>query len=88
MNSNNLEDNLSIDIITCIDQIRSSRFIESDLDIKLLELSLKIARKLKSNKIILKEIISNILYYANYYPEKFDKMELEKEMTQLNQVDY
>lgn len=63
---------------------RSSRFIESD--IRLLETSLQIARKLKSKRKILKEILNDILYYSNFYPEKYNKIELEKEINQLNET--
>lgn len=86
LSSKYIEDKLSLNFINCISGIRSSRFMESDIDVRLLEISLQIARKIKSNRNILKGILNDILYYSNFYPEKYNKIELEKEINQLNET--
>ena len=86
LNSQNIEDKLSLNFINCLSGLRSSRFIESDIDIRLLETALQIARKLKGNRKILKGILNDILYYSNFYPEKYNKIELEREINQLNET--
>lgn len=50
---------------------------------KLLDFSLLIARKLKGEDKILKGILNDILYYSNFYPEKYDKEALQKEVDRL-----
>ncbi|MGB4774054.1 MAG: hypothetical protein WBP45_02680 [Daejeonella sp.] len=84
LNSINQDETLALNIINCIGGIRTSRFIESDIDIKLLDASLRIARKLVKHKKILKDILKDILYYSNYYPEKYNKELLEQEIKNIN----
>ena len=86
LNSENINDSLSLKIINCFNGIRISRFIDSDIDIKLLDISLLVARKLENQNIILKGILNDILYYSNYYPEKYNKLGLEKEIKKLNET--
>ena len=83
LSSQNIEDEMSLNFINCLNGLRSSRFIESENDIRLLDVSLRIARKLKSNKMILKAILIDILYYSSFYPEKYNRTELEKEINKI-----
>lgn len=55
-------------------------------DIEILNISLLIARKLKSERKVLKLILNDIIYYSNYYPEKYNKIELEKELKELENI--
>jgi len=74
---------LGLNIVDCLQGIRTSRFIESDTDIKLLEASLKITRSLKSQKKLLKGLLNDAIYYSGYYPKKYNKSELEKELAEI-----
>lgn len=78
-----VNNSLGINIISCLSSIRTYRFIESEIDMKLLDFSLLIARKLKGEDKILKGILNDILYYSNFYPEKYDKEALQKEVDRL-----
>lgn len=71
------EDSLGLSIINCIASIRTSRFIESDTDVKLIDISLLIARKLKGESKILKGILNDLIYYSNFYPEKYNRESLQ-----------
>lgn len=84
LSSGNIDDKQNLEFINCISGLRTSRFIQSDIDMELLDISLLIARNFKSQRKILKGILNDILYYSNYYPEKYNKIELEKEINQLN----
>lgn len=70
-------------IIDCITGLRSSRFIESDTDMKLLDASLIIAKKINIDKRILKQLLSEQLYYSNFIIERYNKIEIEKAIEQL-----
>jgi hypothetical protein len=73
---------LGLKILNCIEGIRSSRFVESDIDLELIEISIKIARKIKDNK-SLKSLLKSLLYYSNYFPGKYVKSEIENELKEL-----
>ncbi|MEO6303050.1 MAG: hypothetical protein ABIP51_07740 [Bacteroidia bacterium] len=75
---------LGLNIINCLSSLRTSRFIESDTDIKLLDISLRIARKLKGESDILKGILNDLMYYSNFYPEKYNKETLQNEIDRIN----
>ncbi len=73
---------LACDIIDCINGMRQSRFIETNDELLLINASLEIARLLDDKKkmlIYLKELI----YYADYYPNKYNKERLEEEIKQI-----
>jgi hypothetical protein len=70
-------------IIECAKGIRSSRFIDSDIDITFLNISLEIAYKFNVNPKLLKELLINALYYSNYFPDKYNKIEIEKEIQKI-----
>ena len=72
-----------LSILDCLSNIRASRFVESDMDIKLLDGSLIIARNLKNHKKRLLELLNDAIYYSNYYPEKYNKSELKKEIAKI-----
>ncbi|WP_320053026.1 hypothetical protein [uncultured Acetobacteroides sp.] len=80
----NIDEQQSLDFIDCFRGLRTSRFIQSDIDMILLDTSLLIARKLKSNRKILKGILDDILYYSDFYPEKYNRDELENEINELD----
>lgn len=82
-NSNKDNDLLGVNIIDCLNGIRSWRFIESDTDMKLLDISLVIARKLVDKKNNLIVLLEDAVYYSNYYPERFNKSKLEKEIAEI-----
>jgi hypothetical protein len=86
LSSENIDDKQNLAFINCIGGLRTSRFIESDIDMELLDISLLIARKLKNQRGIVKGILNDILYYSNFYPEKYNKDELEKEINLLNET--
>lgn len=79
-NLNNNNETLGLKVINCLQGIRSSRFIDSDMDLKLLDASLTIARNLNTHKKLLIGLINDAIYYSNYYPKKYNKSDLEKEL--------
>jgi len=84
--SETISESQSIELINCLNNIRTSRFVDSDIDMELLDISLLIARKLQHHNNILKGILNDILYYSNYYPKKYNKEELEVEIKLLNKT--
>ena len=84
LKSENITDDQSLSLINCINGLRTSRFIQTEIDLELLDASLPIARILNNQKTVLKGILNDILYYSNFYPEKYNKDELEKELNELN----
>jgi hypothetical protein len=75
---------LGENILYCLNGIRSSRFIDSDVDMELLDLCLAIAKKLSNQKKIMLSILKDILYYSSDYPDRYNKLEIEKEIQQLS----
>jgi len=86
LGSEKINETQSIELFNCLSSIRTSRFVDSDIDMELLDISLLVARKLQNHNNILKGILNDILYYSNYYPEKYNKEELEKEIKQLTET--
>lgn len=75
---NNIE--LAENILSCMSGLRTSRFIESDVDIQLLDVSNSLIRTFKLGNQYLSKILKDQLYYSNYYPEKYNKQEIEIEI--------
>lgn len=83
LNSRSQDISIANKIIECARGVRSSKFIDTDIDIKLLNISLEIAHKLKVNPTLLKGLLADALYYSNYFPDKYNKIELEKEIQKI-----
>ncbi len=81
-NSKIENDKLGYNLVSCLIGMRSA-FDESDIDIKLLDHALKIARKSLKKTKLLKGLLISALYYSNYYPEKYNKESLEREIAQI-----
>lgn len=86
LSSVNITHQQNLDIIDCLRGIRMSRFIDSNVDIEILDAALLIARSLDNQNEILREILNDILYYSNFHPEKYTKLELEKELKELEET--
>lgn len=55
----------------------------TDIDVDLCEVSLAIARLAYGNSNKLKDYLEAALYYSNFRPNRFNKVELEKEISEL-----
>ncbi|WOC40021.1 hypothetical protein [Polaribacter sp. HL-MS24] len=82
-NLNNDNELQGLSILDCLKEIRLSRFVESDMDLRLLDGALIIARSLKNHNKRLLELLNDAIYYSNYYPEKYNKSELKKEIAKI-----
>jgi len=82
VNSSKINKGLSNEIFNCIQGMRTSRFIDSDLDIVLLDKALLIARLDLSNKEIL-SVLKGMLYYSKFNPENYNTNKLEKEIKKI-----
>lgn len=81
-NSKIQNDKLAYNIVSCLVGMRSA-FEESDMDLKLLDPALKIARKSLKKTELLRGLLNSALCYSNYYPKKYNKEELEKEISEI-----
>jgi len=63
-------------IIETVLGLRSSRFIESEIDVKLLTLILELAKTLRTPSTQIKNIIKDTQYYLQLLPESSNKKEL------------
>jgi hypothetical protein len=79
------DDILGVELVNCINDVRSARFIESDVDMILLDVVFLIASELQGNKEIMKSTLLAMIYYANFYPEKYEKIQLENKIKALEQ---
>jgi len=81
--SNNLDNSvIAYDILDCIDGMRQSRFIETSEELELINISLKIARAI-SDKLKILSYLKDLIYYTYYYPDKYDKKIIEKEINDI-----
>ncbi len=73
---------LALDIIDCINGMRQSRFIETNDELVLLNASLEIARSINDKQKVL-NYLKELVYYADYYPDKYNKGSLEEEIKEI-----
>lgn len=85
LHTNKRDENLILEIINCLNGIRSSRFMESNVEVKILDVLLVLARTLKEQKQMLINILTDVIYYSNYYPERYNKVALDEELKELIQ---
>ncbi|WP_317898812.1 hypothetical protein [Aurantibacillus circumpalustris] len=72
------EEKLTTEILDSISGMRSSRFIETQDDLVLLDAAIEFTSLLPENKSNLKLLLKNALYYSNYYPENTIRHDLKK----------
>lgn len=85
-NTDNFSEELGLDIINCLGGMRSWGHIDSDLDMKILDVSLSVARKYKIPKRLLEGLLKSALYYSTYYPNRYNVVELEEELSRINKT--
>ncbi|HOZ13624.1 MAG TPA: hypothetical protein PLH91_00080 [Tenuifilaceae bacterium] len=73
---------LAYDIIDCINGMRQSRFIETREELDLIKVSLEISRLLDDKKKMLTYLV-DLSYYADYYPDKYNKQSLDEEIEKI-----
>lgn len=82
--NNSKDEPLGVKLVKCIVGVRASELINSEVDMKLIDASLKIARNFTNNRELLIQLLNSALYYSSFYPVKYNRNELESEIQKLS----
>jgi len=85
-NTDNTSEALGLEIINCLGGMRTWGHIDSDVDMKILDAALSVARKFNVPKRMLEGLLKSALYYSTYYPNRYNSAELEAELSRINKT--